>query len=101
MKTLSDLSVDELRGIIALKEQIQSLERQIEAIGGKAGADGSNPTEAPAPGKPVKRRLSAAHRRKLIKALAKARKARWTNAKAAAGNAAPKKHRMSATDYAA
>jgi hypothetical protein len=101
MKSLSDLSVAELRRIIAFKEQIESLESQIDAIAGKASVDGTNLTESLSPGKPAKRRLSAAHRRKLVKALARARKVRWANAKAAASNAAPKKRRMSAAGRAA
>ena len=106
MKSLSDLSVADLRRVIALKEQIEALEGQLEVIaeneviaantGGDAGA-----AETPAPAKPAKRRLSPAHRRKLIKALAKARKVRWSKAKAAAPDAAPKKRRMSAAGRAA
>lgn len=94
MKSLTDLSVADLRRVIALKEQIESLEGQLEAITENAG-----PAEAPAPVKRAKRRLSAAHRRKLIKALAKARKMRW--AKATGTDAAPKKRRMSAAGRAA
>ena len=98
MKSLSDLSVAELRRVIALKEQIESLERQLEAINDNAGGNASL-AETPAPAKRAKRRLSPAHRRKLIKALAKARKIRW--AKANETNAAPKKRRMSAAGRAA
>ena len=101
MKSLSDLSVADLRRIIAFKEQIESLERQVEAIGSKAGADGASPTEDLTLAKPTKRRLSVAHRRKLIKALAKAPKVRWENAKVAGGNPAPKKRCMSAAGRAA
>jgi hypothetical protein len=98
MKSLSDLSVADLRRVIALKEQIESLEGQLEAIGGESSADAAKPAEA-APAKRAKRRLSPAHRRKLIKALAKARKIRW--AKATGTKAAPKKRRMSAAGRAA
>ena len=50
----------------------------------------------------VKRKLSAAHKKKLIKALAKARRIRWGNAKAVAPKPAKKgKHRMSAAGRAA
>ena len=97
MKSIPELSVTELRRVIALKEQIEALEGQIEALIGEAGE--ASPTEAPAPVKHAKRRLSAAHRRKLIKALAKARKIRW--AKATGTDAAPKKRRMSAAGRAA
>ena len=98
MKSLSDLSVADLRRVIALKEQIKSLEGQLEAIAENTGGDAGT-VEAPAPAKRAKRRLSPAHRRKLIKALAKARKIRW--AKATGTKAAPKKRRMSAEGRAA
>ena len=98
MKSLSDLSVADLRRVIALKEQIEALEGQLEAIAeNTAGHVGT--AEAPALAKPAKRRLSPAHRRKLIKALARARKMRW--AKATGTNAAKKKRRMSAAGRAA
>ena len=99
MKSLSDLSVADLRRVIALKEQIESLEGQLEAIAGESSADAASPAETPVPVKRTKRRLSAAHRRKLIKALAKARKIRW--AKATGTDTAPKKRRMSAAGRAA
>jgi len=98
MKSLSDLSVADLRRVLALKEQIEALEGQLEAVAGNNGGDGGT-AETPAPAKPAKRRLSPAHRRKLIKALAKARKIRW--AKATGTKAAPKKRRMSAAGRAA
>ena len=101
MKTLSDLSVADLRRAIALKEQIESLEGQLEVIAGDGDVGAASATEAPGPGEPPKRRLSAAHRRKLIKALAKARKVRWAKAKAAGNGAVPKKRRMSAAGRAA
>jgi hypothetical protein len=98
MKLLSDLSVADLRRVIALKEQIESLEGQLEAIVGDSSADAASPAET-APINRTKRRLSPAHRRKLIKALAKARKVRW--AKATGADAAPKLRRMSAAGRAA
>ena len=101
MKSLSDISVADLRRVIALKEQIESLEGRLGAIAGETGVGAASATEAPALTKPPKRRLSAAHRRKLIKALAKARKIRWAKAKAAGTNAAPKRRRMSAVGRAA
>jgi hypothetical protein len=101
MKMLGELSVADLRRVIALKEQIESLEGRLEAIAGEAGVGTDSPTEIAAPAKSAKRRMSAAHRRKLIKALAKARKVRWSKAKAAAPDAAPKKRRMSAAGRAA
>ena len=101
MKSLSELSVTNLRRVIALKEQIESLEGQLEAIAEESSADAVSPAEAPVPAKRIKRRLSAAHRRKLIKALARARKIRWAKAKATGTNPAPKKRRMSAAGRAA
>ena len=89
-----------MRRVIALKEQIESLERQLEAITDNAGGNAST-AEAPAPTKRVKRRLSVAHRRKLVKALARARKIRWAKAKENETNAAPRKRRMSAAGRAA
>jgi hypothetical protein len=100
MKSLSDLSVADLRRVIALKEQIESLERQLEAVAENTGNDAST-AEAPTHTKRAKRRLSAAHRRKLIKALARARKIRWAKAKKNGTDAAPKKRRMSAAGRAA
>ena len=100
MKSLSDLSMADLRRVIALKEQIQSLEGQVEAIAENTGGDASS-AEAPAPAKRAKRRVSAAHRRKLVKALARARKMRWAKAKSTGTDAAPKKSRMSAAGRAA
>ena len=98
MKSLSELSVTDLRRVIALKEQIEALEGQLEALIGEA--EEASPTKA-APAKRPKRRLSAAHRRKLIKALARARKIRWAKAKATGTKPASKKRRMSAAGRAA
>ena len=101
MKSLRDLSVTELRQVLALQEQIQSLESEIEAITGEVGGSAAGATKAPGAAKPPKRRVSAAHRRKLISALARARKIRWAKTKAAGTNATPKKRRMSAAGRAA
>jgi hypothetical protein len=78
MTNLTSLTTSQLNQIIAIKEQIEALEAQINSI---AGGD-----EVPTPftgEAPKKRRISAAHRRKLVKALAKARKIRWARVKAA------------------
>jgi hypothetical protein len=88
MKALSDYSVAELQRAVSLKEQIEALEQQLGELTGEAAEAG--PAEAPAP---VKRKMSAAHRRKLIKALARARRIRWANAKAAGAAPAPKRRR--------
>jgi hypothetical protein len=95
MKSLSDYSLVELRWVIALKEKIEALHGELEAITGEVAVAS---TEAPASAKRAKRKLSAAHKRKLIKALARARKMRWAKAKAAS---APKKRRMSKAGRAA
>jgi hypothetical protein len=82
MTNLKDLTTNQLKGIIAIKEKIEALEREIESItagGGSAKPIPSN-EEAATPGK---RKLSPAHKRKLIKALAKARKVRLANLKKA------------------
>jgi len=86
MVPLRDLTIGQLRKLLAVREQIESLQGQIEAIA--AGG-----VEIPVPFAkeakvPSKRKLSAAHRRKLIKALAKARKMRWARVKE--GEAPPK-----------
>jgi len=100
MKSLFDYSASELKRVIALKEQIEVLEGQIEELIGEAASDSAAvATEVPAP---AKRRLSASHRRKLLKALAKARKVRWAKAKAAGIAPSLKKRRhMSAAGRAA
>ena len=98
MKSISDYTLVELRRVIALKEKISALHGELEAITGEVAT--ANPAEAPAPPKRTKRKLSASHKRKLIKALAKARKIRWAKAKAA-GTPGPKKRRISAAGRAA
>jgi hypothetical protein len=99
MKSLSDYSLVDLRRVMAIKEKLLALNGELEAITGEVAA--ANPTEAPAPTKRTKRKLSVAHRRKLIKALARARKARWAKAKAAGTASAPKKRRISKAGRAA
>ena len=80
MTKLTSLTTNQLRQILAIKEQIETLQSQLQSIAG-----GEIPTpaaeEASTPGK-RKYHMSAAHRRKLIKALARARKIRWAKAKA-------------------
>jgi hypothetical protein len=96
MKSLSELSVSDLQRVIAIKQQLERLEAELGELTGQASAANGTPADEAAPGK---RKLSPAHRRKLIKALARARKVRWGKAKARA--AAPKKRRMSAAGRAA
>ena len=93
-----DLTTSQLRSIIAIKERVEALQSQIESIvadGG--GGEIPIPSAADAP-VPAKRKLSAAHRRKLIKALSKARKMRRARIKgeaAADSKPAKKKGRRS------
>jgi hypothetical protein len=91
MIKLSSLTTTQLNNIIAIKEQIEALQSQLDSIadGGEvptpfAGETIAPEAEAPAPAK-RKYHMTASHRRKLVKALAKARKARL--AKIKAGNA--------------
>jgi hypothetical protein len=81
MPDISTLTTTQLNQILAIKEQIEAMHSQIESI---AAGGGEVPTpfaqETPTPGK-RKYHMSAAHKRKLIKALAKARKIRWAKAK--------------------
>ena len=78
--SLRDLTTSQLNRIIVIKEKIEALQGQIESIvaGGGGGIPIPSAEEAPVP---AKRKLSAAHRRKLVKALAKARKIRWAKIK--------------------
>ena len=80
---LKDLTTAQLSRIIAIKEQIESLQAEIDSIA-SAGESGGNEVPVPAPdAKPArkKHKMSPAHRRNLLKALAKARKARWAKLK--------------------
>jgi len=103
---ITNLTTTQLNQIIAIKQQIEALQSQIESIA--AGGGGSSAARKPggrrkmsrseaariavtarwakvraakAEATPKKRRISAAHRRKLMKALAKARKMRWAKKK--------------------
>ena len=86
MTNLRDLTTGQLHRIIAIKQQIEALQGELNSI---AGGEVPTPLTSEAL-TPTKRKyhMSAAHRRKLIKALAKARKIRWAKAK---GNAATPK----------
>jgi hypothetical protein len=75
---LTELTASQLKSILAIKEQIEKLQGELESIVGDAEVSIPFPVEAPAP---AKRKLSAAHQRKLIKALANARKIRWAKMK--------------------
>jgi hypothetical protein len=86
MTNLKDLTTGQLHRIIAIKQQIETLQGEIDSI---AGGEVPTPRTLEAP-TPAKRRyhMSAAHRRKLVKALARARKIR--RAKAKGNEAGPK-----------
>jgi hypothetical protein len=105
MTNLSNLTTTQLNQILAIKEQIETLQSQIDSIAGGGGffaADKSTGARkmsrseaariavtarwakvraAKGEAAPKKRHISAAHRRKLMKALAKARKMRWAKKK--------------------
>jgi hypothetical protein len=105
MTNIANLTTTQLNQIITIKEQIENLQGQIDSIaagGGSFAADKSTGQRkmsrseaariavtarwakvraAKAETAPTKRRISAAHRRKLMKALAKARKMRWAKKK--------------------
>jgi hypothetical protein len=100
MTNISNLTTSQLHSIIAIKEQIETLQGEIESIvAGGGGGEIPIPAAAEAP-TPAKRKyhMTAAHKRKLIKALARARKIRWAKAK---GMARKGKRRISAAGRAA
>jgi hypothetical protein len=90
---ITSLTTSQLHQIIAIKEQIETLQAQLDSI---AGGELPSPStgEAPAPAK-RKYHMSAAHRRKLIKALAKARRIRAAKAKGTKAKPARKDWRSS------
>jgi hypothetical protein len=92
MKQLKDYSVAELRQLISLKEQIETLQNQLQAFGDERG----NGLEA-IPEQRGRRRMSASARRKI----GLAQKARWAKMKGAETIApTPEKRRMSAAGRA-
>jgi len=92
MKLLKDYSSADLRRIISIKEQIETLQTELEAFGGETGNS--------AVGEPVKRgrrRMSASARRKI----GLAQKARWAKVKGIeVAPAGRKRRRMSAAGRA-
>ena len=91
MTPLQNLTVEQLRQLVAIKEQIESLQGEIESIAGGGGSS------APAP--PEKRR----GRRKMSRSAAAriAVAARWAKVRAAKAEGAPTKRRkMSAATRA-
>jgi len=80
MTKLADLTTTQLHQIITIKEQIETLQSQLDSIAGGGEVQSPSTEEALVPAK-RKYHMSAAHKRKLIKALARARKIRWAKAK--------------------
>jgi len=79
MTELKDLSIVQLQRAIQIKLQIEKLQSQLDLI---QGGEAPSPAQVKAPA-PTKRkyRMTAAHRRKLVKALARARAIRWAKIK--------------------
>jgi hypothetical protein len=94
MSKLTDLTTSQIRRIIVIKEQIEALQGQIESIVAGGGVEIPVPTaeEAPVPAK-RKYLMSASHKRKLVKALAKARRIRWARAKGTTATLKPTKQK--------
>ena len=99
MTNLNDLTTSQIRSIIAIKEQIEELQSQIDSIAADGGEIPIPLTEdVPTPAK-RKYHITAAHKRKLVKALARARKARWAKIKgtdATTSDKPAKRRKMSA-----
>jgi hypothetical protein len=74
--SLTNLSAQQLRRAAAIKEQIESLQKEFQQI---FGAPPKTPAKAASPPKRKKRRMSAAARAKISAAA----KARWAKIKAA------------------
>ena len=98
MPNLKDLTVVQLQRAIDIKLQIEKLQAKLDSI---EGGESPSPATVKAPA-PAKRKyhMTAAHKRKLIKTLARARAIRWAkikgNGKAKADKPAKKKRKVSA-----
>jgi hypothetical protein len=91
MTTLQNLTADQLRKAISIKEQIEALQAQLASIG-----DGSPAVSVSAGSRGTYKRSAAAR-----KAMAAAQKQRWAKLKGASAEAAPAKRRkMSAAGRA-
>jgi len=92
MTPLQKLSVEQLQKLVAIREQIETLQGEIEAIAGgeeaaapeKASVDDETPDRGQ--GRGVYKRSAAMRAR-----MAAAQRARWAGVKAGASKAAPKK----------
>jgi len=80
MANLTDLTTSQLNSIIVIKEQIEELQGPIDSIAGGGKVPTPFTLKAPTPAR-RKYHMTAAHRRKLIKALAKARRIRLAKIK--------------------
>jgi len=81
MTNLMTLTTSQLNRIIAIKERIEALQGQFDSIvAGGGGIPIPSVFEAAVPAR-GKYQMTAAHKSKLIKALAKARKIRWAGVK--------------------
>jgi phage protein D len=94
---IANLTTTQLNQIIAIKEQIEALQSQIDSIAADGGEVPTPPAQEPPATSKRKYRMTAAHRRKLVKALARARSIRWAKFKAqsSASEPAKKKDRRS------
>jgi hypothetical protein len=83
MTTLQNLTVEQLRQLVAIKEQIETLQGEIESI---AGGGGSSAPTAPHK-RPGRKKMSRSAAARI------AVTARWAKVRAAKAEAAPKKRR--------
>jgi hypothetical protein len=81
---ITNLTTTQLRQVLSIKEQIEALHAEIDSIEARDGGEMPIPVaeEAAVPAR-RKYHMTATHRRKLVKALARARKIRWARVKAA------------------
>jgi hypothetical protein len=86
MINIASLTAAQLHRVIAIKEQIEALQAQIDSIANRGGGEIPIPTTIKAP---KKRRMTAAGRARI----AAAARARWARIKGTKVEAAPKKRR--------
>jgi len=91
LTNLSSLTTSQLNRIIAIKQEIEKLQSQIASIADGGEIPSPFAEDALAPAK-RKYHMTAAHKRKLIQALARARRIRWAKVKGKAkGKSKPAK----------
>jgi len=88
MNQMSDVSVEQLRRAVQIKEEIEALESQLGRLLGGNGASRGRPVGRPAAGR---RRMSAAGRARIAAAL----RARWARARSGTGSSTRKRRTMS------